>query len=308
MAASKVSWDRKTMHVLVGGASGFLGSALIPALQDAGHRVTQLVRHPVSGSAESRWDPATGSIDQAIVDSADAVINLSGATIVRWPRTAAYQQVLRDSRLGSTRTLATAIAASSSDPIFLSGSASGFYGQDRGEQVLTESSEQGDGFLAQLCADWELAAAPAAEAGSRLAFLRTSLVLGSGGGLLGPLKPAFQLGLGARLGSGRQFMPLITRHDWVRAVLFCLEHDVTGPVNLCAPDDVTNARFTDTVGEQMHRPTFMVAPSPILKLILGDMAGDLLGSVRMRPDVLTTAGFHFDQPTLDAMVESALNE
>ncbi|KQY58983.1 hypothetical protein ASD11_05030 [Aeromicrobium sp. Root495] len=294
------------MHVVVGGASGFLGSALVSHLREQGHEVTRLVRGDDSRADASRWDPAAGRIDQVLIDRADAVVGLSGASIARWPRTKSYKRTLLDSRVQSTATLARAIARSPEPAAFLSGSAMGVYGQDRGAEELPETASAGDGFLADLVVAWEAAAAPATEAGSPTAFLRTSLVLDRDGGMVAPLERPFRLGLGARLGSGRQYMSILSREDWVRAVAFLLEHpEVTGPVNLAATA-VTNAEFTDAFGRAVSKPTFLVAPSPALRLALGPLAGDLLGSVRVVPSVLTSAGFTFDHPDVDAVLASAL--
>lgn len=296
------------MHVVVGGASGFLGSALVAHLRQAGHQVTRLVRHEARKGDESCWDPARGRIDQVVIDRADAVVNLSGATIARWPRTKSYRNTLRQSRLDATATLAKAVRHAERPPVLLSGSAMGYYGQDRGTEMLDEHASMGDGFLADLVRDWEAAAAPAQEAGARVAFLRTSLVLHRDGGLLGPLLPLFKTGGGARLGSGRQHMSLMSRVDWVRSVAHLLEHDVAGPVNLVGPDPVTNAVFTDALGDALGRPTFLVAPSPVLKVALGSLSGDLLGSVQMTPGVLESTGFTFEHPTLRQQLGSALQD
>lgn len=275
-------------------------------LREQGHEVTRLVRTDSHAAGVSRWDPAAGRVDQVVIDRADAVVNLSGASIARWPRTAAYKKTLWSSRVDSTATLARAIARSPEPAAFLSGSAMGFYGQDRGAEELTESATAGDGFLADLVVAWEAAAAPAVESGSPTTFLRTSLVLDDDGGMIAPLKLPFRLGLGARLGSGRQYMSILSREDWVGAVVFLLEHpEVTGPVNLAATA-VTNAEFTDAFGRAVGKPTFLVAPAPALKIALGPLAGDLLGSVRVVPSALTAAGFTFEHPDADAVLASAL--
>lgn len=294
------------MHVVVGGASGFLGSALVSHLRDEGHEVTRLVRGGSSQRDTSSWDPAAGRVDQVLIDRADAVVNLNGATIARWPRTAKYRRVLWSSRIDSTETLSKAVAASSTPTVLLSGSAMGFYGSDRGSEPLTEGSPAGEGFLADLCLAWESATQPAQDAGHRVCHLRTGLPLGADGGLLGPLMLPFKAGLGARLGSGRQYMSVLSLRDWVRATAFLLTAEVEGPVNLALPEGVTNAEFTDAMGEALGRPTFLVAPSPVLKVALGSLSADLLGSVRMVPDALLTAGFEFADPDLRSAVDSAI--
>lgn len=295
------------MRVVVGGASGFLGSALVSHLRGEGHEVTRLVRTGSPGADASVWDPAAGRVDQVLIDRSDAVINLNGATIARWPRTASYRRVLWSSRVDSTTTLSKAVAASSTPTVLLSGSAMGFYGSDRGAEPLTEAAPAGDGFLADLCLAWESATAPAADAGHRVVHLRTGLPLGADGGLLGPLLLPFKLGLGARLGSGRQYMSVLSVRDWVRAVAFLLTAELEGPVNLALPEGVTNAEFTDALGDALGRPTVLAAPAPVLKVALGSLSADLLGSVRMVPDALLSAGFEFADPDLRSAVESALH-
>lgn len=294
------------MQVVIGGASGFLGTALTEHLRSNGHTVTRLVR---SGSADdaSRWDPAARVIDQDVIDAADAVINLSGASISRWPRTRAYRQELLDSRTSPTSVIAQAIAKSPTPPVLLSGSAMGFYGGDRGDEVLTEASSPGTGFLADIVQAWESAAAPAVEA-TRVVVLRTSLVLDKRGGLLKLMLVPFKLGGGAKLGPGTQYMSLISLQDWLRAVQFLLESPTaSGPYNLTMPQAQTNAEFTDALGEALHRPTFLTAPSFALKAALGNgIAKDLLGSLRLSPKALTDAGFEFKHPDLQSMLGAAM--
>ncbi len=294
------------MQVVIGGASGFLGTALTEHLRSNGHAVTRLVRSG-SGDDASRWDPAAGLIDQDVIDAADAVINLSGASISRWPRTRAYRQELLDSRTSPTSVIAQAIAKSPTPPVLLSGSAMGYYGGDRGDEVLTEASSPGTGFLADIVQAWESAAAPAVET-TRVVFLRTSLVLDKRGGLLKLMQVPFKLGGGAKLGPGTQYMSLISLQDWLRAVQFLLESPTaSGPHNLTMPRPPTNAEFTDALGDALHRPTFLTAPSFALKLALGTgIAKDLLGSLRLSPKALTDAGFEFEHPDLKSTIESAL--
>ncbi len=294
------------MQVVIGGASGFLGTALTDHLRSGGHTVTRLVRSG-DGADASRWDPAAGVIDQDVVDASDVVINLSGASISRWPRTRAYRQELLDSRTSPTSTIAKAIAKSPTPPALLSASAMGFYGNDRGDEVLTESSSSGDGFLADVVRAWEAAALPAVEA-TRVVFLRTSLVLDKRGGLLKLMKLPFRLGGGARLGDGSQYMSFISLADWLGAVTFLLEHPTAqGPFNLAIPQSQTNAEFTDALGTALHRPTFLAAPGFALKAALGTgIAADLLGSLRLSPEALTAAGFEFEHPDLASTLQAGL--
>jgi uncharacterized protein (TIGR01777 family) len=295
------------MQVVVGGASGFLGTALTDHLRARGHGVTRLVRSGDTASDASLWDPYAGTVDQQLIDRADAVVNLTGAPISKWPRTAKTKDEIRSSRLAATTTLAKAVAASSTPTVFISGSGMSWYGTDRGDEQLTEASSAGSGFLAEVSQAWEAAAAPAVEAGARTCFVRTSLVLSKDGGVLKLMLPAWKLGGGARLGSGRQHMSLISLHDWVRGVEFLLEHDdASGPFNFSMPAAVTNAEFTDALGDAVHRPTFLAVPGFAVRAALGGISDDLLGSLQVSPAGLTSAGFTFADPDLPATLESAL--
>lgn len=296
------------MHVVVGGASGFLGTALTTHLRARGHEVTRLVRGGSAAGDTSAWDPAAGRIDQVLIDRADAVVNLSGSPISQWPRTKARRSEILSSRLTSTGTLAKAVAASSTPTVFISGSGMSWYGTDRGGEVLNEAGAPGTGFLADVSQQWEEAATPAVDAGARTCFVRTSLVLSKDGGVLALMLPVWKLGGGAKLGTGHQYMSLISRHDWVRGVEFLLEHDTaSGPFNFAMPTSVTNAEFTEALGEAVHRPTFLTVPSFALKGALGGISEDLLGSLRVVPSALTDAGFTFADPDLRAALGSALS-
>jgi uncharacterized protein (TIGR01777 family) len=296
------------VHVVVGGASGFLGTALTTHLRARGHEVTRLIRSGDPAGDASVWDPAVGRIDQVLIDRADAVVNLSGSPISKWPRTKSRRAEILSSRLDATGTLARAVAESSTPTVFVSGSGMSWYGTDRGDEILTEDASPGDGFLADVSQQWEAAATPAVEAGARTCFVRTSLVLSKDGGVLGLMLPVWKLGGGARLGSGRQHMSLISRHDWVRGVEFLLEHDTaSGAFNFAMPDAVTNAQFTDVLGKAVHRPTFLAVPGLAVKAALGGIADDLLGSLRIVPTALGEAGFAFADPDLRAAIDSALN-
>jgi uncharacterized protein (TIGR01777 family) len=295
------------MHVVIGGASGFLGTALVAHLREQGHLVTRLVRSDDPRSDASLWDPHTGRLDQIVIDRADAVVNLSGSSVARWPRTGRVRRELLASRIDSTTTLARAVAASDSPPALLSGSAMGIYGPDRGDEILTEKSEVGTGFLSELVQRWEQAAQPAVDAGSRVCWLRTTLPLDRRGGLLGPLVPMFKLGAGARLGSGRQFMAMVAMHDWLRAVTFLLEHPTaSGPFNIGMPKPPTNAEFTDALGKALNRPTVLVAPTFVLRAVLGGVADDLLGSLRLDSAALRDVGFMFDHADVESALQPAL--
>jgi len=294
------------MHVLVGGASGFLGSALVDRLTADGHQVTRLVRRPSHSAAESTWDPAAGRVDQSLIDRVDAVVNLSGSPISQWPRTAGRRREILSSRLSATRTLATAVANVPDPPALLSGSGMSWYGVDRGCDLLDESAGPGSGFLADVSQQWEAATQPAIDAGARTVLLRTPLVLGKQGGALKVMLPAWRLGGGARLGSGEQRMSLISREDWVRAVSHLVDSDVSGPVNLAMPDSVSNAEFTKALGRAVHRPALLAAPRFAVRAVLGGISEDLLGSLDLVPSALEDSGFTFEQPDLSQALDAAL--
>jgi uncharacterized protein (TIGR01777 family) len=295
------------MHVVIGGASGFLGSALTEQLRAGGHQVTRLVRSGGSADDASPWDPSGGYVDQSVIEGADAVVNLSGSSISKWPRTKGRKRELLQSRLCATTTLAKAVAAAPSPPALISGSAMAWYGSDRGAEVLAEASSPGQGFLADVVHAWEEAAQPAIDGGARVCFIRTSLVLDANHGILALMLPAWKLGGGAKLGDGRQYMSLISLNDWLRAVTFLIESpDAKGPFNVAMPSASTNAEFTDALGNAVHRPTFLAAPKFALKAVLGGAADDLLGSLRLSPAALLDAGFSFEQPDLTSVLASAV--
>ena len=288
------------MRIVIGGSSGFLGGALVPRLRAAGHDVVRLVRRDPAGADEVRWSPGTGSLDPAVVDGADAVVNLAGVGVAdrRWDD--AYRALIRSSRVGSTATLAAAIAAAGRPPgVLLNSSAVGFYG-DTGDTEVDETSPAGDGYFPQVCQAWEAATAPAGKAGTRVVLLRTGVVVGRGGGLLKPMLPLFRLGLGGQLGNGRQWLPWISLADWVAAVEFLLTAEVTGPVNLTGPAPVRNAEFTRTLGRVLHRPAVLPVPGFALRLVLGRFCGEELMSQRVLPAVLTVAGYRFTHRDLES--------
>jgi uncharacterized protein (TIGR01777 family) len=295
------------MHVVVGGASGFLGSALTKRLRSDGHQVTRLVRSGGPADDASLWDPANGLLDQSAIDRADVVVNLSGSSISRWPRTRARKREILQSRVCATSTLAKAVASSPTPPALISGSAMAWYGADRGAEVLTESSSPGTGFLADVVHAWEGAAQPAVDAGARVCFVRTSLVLDADHGILALMLPAWKLGGGAKLGNGSQYMSLISVNDWIRGVAFLIETpEANGAFNLVMPGASTNAEFTDALAKAVHRPTFLAAPRFVLKAALGGAAEDLLGSLRLSPTALLDAGFSFEQPDLTTTLAAAV--
>lgn len=295
------------MFVVVGGASGFLGSALVDRLHADGHRVARLVRHEAHSPEESAWSPAEGVVDHALIERADVVVNLSGAPIARWPWTPGYRQELLDSRIGATHTLASAIAETGGRPALLSASAMAYYGRDRGEEPLGETAGPGEGFLTHVTHEWEAAAEPAVNAGSRVCFLRTTNVMHRSGGALKAMLVPFRLGLGARLGDGAQYFSVISRDDWVSAVChLATRPDASGPYNLASPEPVTNAEFTKALAAAVRRPAFARVPGFAITAVLGGLGQELLGSLRIVPAHLQREGFDFAHRTVEEVLAAAL--
>jgi uncharacterized protein (TIGR01777 family) len=296
------------MRVLIAGSSGLIGSALVAALRRDDHQVGRLVRHAPAGADEHRWNPPAGEIEPGALDGADAVVNFCGAGIAQRRWTEARKQVLRDSRETPTEVLAAAVAEHGI-PLLVNASAVGYYG-DTGDAVVTETTPAGAGFLAGLCQLWEAASAPAREAGARVVHLRTGLVLASGGGLLGPIRTLFSLGLGGKLGNGQQYMPWISLTDEIRAIQHLLTGSaVDGPVNLTGPGPVTNTEFTKVLGGVLHRPAPWWVPGFALSAVLGEFAQEgVLAGQRAVPRVLEQDGFQFAHPDLRAALGAALGE
>ncbi len=297
------------MRVLVSGSRGLIGSALIPTLQLAGHDVGRLVRPgtPVR-PGDVTWDPDRHSIDNA-AEGVDGVVHLAGEPILgRW--TAAKKQRISASRVGGTALIATALANLTRRPrVLVCASASGYYG-DRGEELLTEESPPGSGFLAELCGAWEEAAAPARAAGIRVVHVRTGLALSAHGGLLGPLLLPFRLGLGGPIGRGRQYWSWIAIDDLVDVFRFALEtNGLGGAVNAAAPNPVTNAEFSRTLGRVLRRPALLPVPPFALRLLFGREAADeaMLSGARLVPARLLATGFRFRYPELEAALRHVLN-
>lgn len=296
--------------MLITGSSGLIGTPLCARLEAAGHDVIRLVRRNPAGPAEAQWNPADAQLDRSVVDGFDAIVHLAGAGVgaKRW--TDSYRKLVWASRIDSTSLLAEAIAASSAPPpVLISASAIGIYG-DRGDEVLTESSEvspPGD-FLAELVQAWEGAARPAVDAGIRTLFARTSLVIDAEGGALGRILLPFKFGLGGRLGSGKQWWSWISIEDQIRAIEHLIQSDLAGPVNLAAPKPVTNAEFTRILGATLGRPTVLPVPRFALELALGkDRAAALaFTSARVHPDKLLASGFEFAHPTLASALQAEL--
>jgi uncharacterized protein (TIGR01777 family) len=288
------------MRVLIAGASGLIGTALTARFSGAGHEVRKLVRRETRASGEYRWDPPAGRIGEGALDGVGAVVNLCGAPLfpARW--SAARKQVLADSRIEPTEVLAEAVAERGI-PLLVNASAIGYYG-DAGTATVDESAQPGAGYLAELCVAWEAATAPAVAAGARVVLLRTGLVLSGKGGLLGTLKPLFSLGLGGKLGNGKQYMPWIALEDDVSAIMFIVEHDIlAGPVNLSGPVPVTNAEFTKTFGRVLRRPTPWWVPGIAMKAALGQAAEEMaLFGQRAVPGSLERSGFEFRHNNLES--------
>ena len=294
-------------RVVIAGASGMIGSALRRSLTADGYEVVRLVRRAPRGKDEIQWDPEAGRIDAGALAGAAAVLNFAGAGVASRRWTDAYKERIRSSRVLGTATLAKAVASLDEGPrVFVNGSAIGFYG-DTGGRAVDETAPAGDGFLPSLCVEWEGAADPVREAGVRTVFVRTGLVVARKGGAWGKLFPLFKAGLGGRMGDGSQYWSFIALHDEVAAIRHVLDTDsVSGPVNLTAPDPLTNREITEAMGRVLHRPTFFATPAPALRLALGEMAGDILGSQRVLPTRLLSSGFTFAFPTIDAALRSAL--
>ena len=299
------------MQIAVTGSSGFIGTPLCEALHRDGHRVIRVVRSG-AGPGTIAWDPAAGTIDAAAFEGIDAVIHLAGEGIASGPWTKAQRARITDSRSQGTALLARTLAELDRKPsVLVSGSAIGYYG-DRGDELLTETSPAGNGFLADACIAWEAATARAVDAGIRTALVRTGIVVDPSGGSLGKQLLAFKLGLGAKAGRGTQWISWITLADEVAALRHVLADEaVTGPVNLVAPNPVTNAEFTDAVGKALRRPTFLTIPKVTrhLPFGIGDLVDSLLfTSARIQPGTLEQTGFTFSQPNLDGALADLLGQ
>ena len=288
------------------GASGFLGSALVRALRDAGHEVVRIGR---GSDSDVRWDPASGTIDAAACAGIDAFINLAGASVgQRW--TPEHKRAIRESRVLGTALIARTAAALTPRPrVLLSASAIGIYG-DAGDAVCDEQAPVGHDFLAEVGAAWESAANPARDAGIRTVHPRLGVVLSRHGGALPRMLPVFRLGGGGRLGDGRQWMSWVALDDVVGIMRFALERDdISGPINTVAPAPVTNAEFTRALGLAVRRPALFPVPAFALKLMFGEMAeGTLLVSQRVVPGRLLAAGYEFRHPSLESALRAAVNE
>ncbi|MBB1246393.1 TIGR01777 family protein [Streptomyces durbertensis] len=295
------------MRIAITGSSGLIGSALLRSLRQDGHEVVRLVRRPAGAGDEVEWDPRAGRVDTAGLVGCEAVFHLAGAGVgdSRW--TESYRREIRESRVRGTAALAEALASLDAPPATLvCGSAVGYYG-DTGDRAVDEADPPGDGFLAEVCVAWEAAAAPATAAGVRTVFARTGLVVAAEGGAWGKLFPIFRAGLGGRLGDGRQYWSHIALHDHVAALRHLLETPgLSGPVNLTAPNPVTNREVTAAMGRVLRRPTVAAVPAPVLRVALGGFAQEVLGSQRVLPVRLLESGFRFAFPRVEDAVRAAL--
>jgi len=287
-------------RIAVTGSSGLIGSALVGYLKSEGHTVQRLIRRKPIAPDEVQWDPAAGTIDLAPLEGVDAVIHLAGAGVgdKRWTRK--YKAQILNSRLYGTTTIASAVEKIKPS-VFISSSAIGWYGET-GNRSCVENDRAGDDFLASVCKEWEAAADLAGDI--RTVKLRTGLVLDPTGGALGRMMPLFKFGLGGKLGNGKQWWSWITLHDQIRAIAFLLEKNVSGPVNLTAPNPVTNSEFTAALARALRRPALFPVPGFALKVALGGFSTEILGSKKVLPEKLIEAGFEFDYPHVGpALVE-----
>jgi hypothetical protein len=298
------------MKILLTGSSGLIGQALVPLLTTGGHGVTRLVRFkPRSGKSLLYWNPAAGEIDAPKLEGFDAVVHLAGESINgRW--NAAKKRAILESRVKGTRLLCETLAKLSHRPrVLVAASASGYYG-DRGEDVLREESGAGSSFLSQVCQEWEAATKPAAERGIRVVNLRIGFVLSPAGGGLAKMLPAFKMGVGGKIGSGKQYMSWIAIDDLVQIILFATTAEaLEGPANAVAPNPVTNLEFTKTLGRVLRRPAVFPMPAFAVRLAFGEMGEELLlASARLEPAQLLSVGYQFELPQLEGALRHLLHK
>ena len=298
------------MKILIGGSHGLVGTALIKSLEAEGHEIFRLVRHAPTSKTEVEWSPDRYSIALARIEGFDVVVNLAGESSAEGRWTDDKKRRIRESRVKGTKLLGDALANLSVPPkTFLCASAIGYYG-NRGDEMLTEGSASGDGFLAKVCAEWEEATALATEKGIRVVNARFGVILDTNGGALKKMLPPFRMGVGGRIGSGKQWMSWIARGDVVGGMQFALANDsIRGPVNFVAPAPVTNAEFTKTLGKVLSRPTIFPIPAFAIKLLFGEMGEALLlGSQRVAPERLVAEGYKFSYPQLERALVHILEE
>lgn len=299
------------MKIFISGATGLIGSTLLTDLGAARHQVHRLVRKREQAvGGDVYWNPATGELDAAALADADAIFNLAGESIAAGRWTAKKKQAIQNSRINGTRTIAEAVSKPNGHPkILINASAVGYYG-DRGDELLDEASSRGSGdFLSGVCREWETATEPARQAGARVVLARFGVVLSGQGGALQKMLLPFRLGLGGKIGSGRQFMSWIGLDDAVDTLIECLANDkLCGPVNVVSPNPVTNHQFTKALGRVLRRPTIFPLPAPIARVALGQMADELLlASQRVEPRKLLDTGYLFRYPEIEAALRRALH-
>ena len=293
------------MTILLAGGSGLIGTELARSLIADGHVVRRLVRRPTRRADEIEWGPERHDIPGSALAGVSAVVCLSGVGVGDHRWTQSYKRAIRSSRLDPVATLARAIAAAEHRPSLICASAIGYYG-DTGDRVVDESAPGGVGFLAELCDDWEAAAEPARQAGARVVHLRTGVVLSPHGGLIARLRPFVRMGVGGRLGTGRQFVAWISLADTVAAIAFLIHSDLDGPINLTAPNPVRNSELVASLARLLNRPAMIPVPKFALRLVVGELAGEALGGQRAIPARLSAAGFEFRHPTLDEALRATL--
>jgi uncharacterized protein (TIGR01777 family) len=295
------------MHLVVGGATGFLGRHLVEALRAKGHTTTSLVRREPEADDESRWDPSTGLLDAQVVEDADVVVNVAGSPTIGNPHSKRWANRLRESRVTSTRVLAEAVAASESKPAFLAGNAVAIYG-DHGDEEVTEAGDsRGHTLMGEVTRAWEAAAAPAIEAGARVCVLRTAPVMDRRSEPLRMLRRVYRLGLGGRIGDGRQYFPIVSLRDWLGGVVHLAEHpDAHGRFNLCCPRTPTYAELNQALARAVGRPAILPVPAPLVRIGAGPLAAEVLGSVNLVPQALVDAGFEFRDQDVTAVIASGL--
>ncbi len=289
------------MDIVVSGASGFIGTVLISYLQSKGHTVRKLVRkNTADGKDEIVWNPKENKLDPSALEGADAIINLSGENVAAERWTPEFKERIRNSRIQSTRLIVDTInKLKPSPPVLLNASATGYYG-NRGEEWLTEASVSGSGFLAKACVDWENEALRAQQAGVRVALLRFGMILSCKGGALKKMLMPFKLGLGGPIGSGEQYISWIALDDAAKAIGFILDNaGLSGPINIVSAEPVTNLKFTEALGDALHRPTVLRMPAFMARLGFGEIVDELLlASERVKPEKLIQSGFEFQFPTI----------
>ena len=299
----------RPMNILISGSSGLIGSAFASHLLANRHRVVRLVRRAPQGANEIRWDPASGTLDIRALEGLDAVVHLAGESIASGRWTSERKRRIRDSRIQGTRLLARSLSSLSDPPeVFVSVSAIGYYG-DRGEEQLVEESERGRGFLPELCRDWEAETHPAVNQGIRVVIPRLGMVLSAKGGALSRMLPIFRSGIGARIGSGRQYMSWIALDDLVGVIDHAIfNKSLRGPVNAVSPAAITNLEFSQALGRVLSRPVLFALPSSALRILFGEMADEvLLSSARAVPARLAQSGFKFQFPELESALHHILH-